>query len=177
MNKEVSTKVQKYPSFELSKKGDKIEIHGTSKQFDNVLELFKTDSMDVMMEKMDALVTADYREDVDQVSKTTAALGKLTDLAPQDAIEVTLCCQMIILEQQFVYMTRGANNTKVNTGEAVLTARSHAMRLSREYLNHVDTLRKYRTGGEQIIKHVHINEGGQAVVFDNYVQGGQKNGN
>ena len=164
MSKEVSIKVEKYATFSLDEAGDKLVIKSTKENLDNMLELFKTDSVEVFTEHICSIVSADYREDVDQARKNRAAVDKMVDLAPRDSIEVSLCVQMLILHQQFVYMTRVSNNIDVNSGESVLAARTHAMRLSREYLNHVDTLRKYRTGGVQTIKHIHVNEGGQAVV-------------
>lgn len=51
-----------------------------------------------------------------------------------------------------------------------------ATKLLRTSKGQMETLAKMRRGGEQVIKHVHVdNRGGQAVIADNVNQGGQGN--
>ena len=41
---------------------------------------------------------------------------------------------------------------------------SAAARLMRVYATRVEALRRVRNGGTQVIEHVHVNEGGQAII-------------
>ena len=51
-----------------------------------------------------------------------------------------------------------------------------ATKMLRTFISQVETLKRYRGGGEQkmIVEHVHVNEGGQAVV-GTVNTGGRKN--
>jgi len=43
---------------------------------------------------------------------------------------------------------------------------NYATKMLRTYLAQVEALKRYRTGGQQkmVVEHVHVNEGGKAVV-------------
>jgi hypothetical protein len=46
----------------------------------------------------------------------------------------------------------------------------------RTFTSQMETLKKYRTGGQQkmIVKHIHVNQGGQAIVGSINQRGGGK---
>jgi len=50
---------------------------------------------------------------------------------------------------------------------------NHATKMLRTFTAQMEALKKYRTGGQQkvTVEHVHVNEGGQAIV-GNVSQGG-----
>jgi len=51
---------------------------------------------------------------------------------------------------------------------------NYAVRLMALFASQMETLNKYRTGGQQkvLVEHVHVNDGGQAVVGTVNVGGG-----
>jgi len=53
---------------------------------------------------------------------------------------------------------------------------NYATKMLRTFMAQMEALKKYRTGGQQkmIVEHVHVNEGGQAIV-GTVNQGGGKN--
>ncbi|MHC4072527.1 MAG: hypothetical protein ACYTGS_10920 [Planctomycetota bacterium] len=98
----------------------------------------------------------------------------LSGIQPQDEIEGMLAIQMI-----------GTHNMAMETLErAMLTGQTdigkelnvkQAARMMRVFVAQMEALKKYRTGGQQkmIVKHIHVNEGGQAIV-GTINQGGAK---
>jgi hypothetical protein len=52
------------------------------------------------------------------------------------------------------------------TDRSVTATASAAVRLLRAYATQVEVLRRLRSGGSQLVRveHVHVNEGGQAVI-------------
>ena len=52
------------------------------------------------------------------------------------------------------------------TEQRVTAFRSTAARLMKAYAMQMEVLRRLRTGGQQIVRveHVHVNDGGQAVI-------------
>jgi hypothetical protein len=93
------------------------------------------------------------------------ALSILDGIRPQDEIEGMLATQMI-----------GVHNMAMETmSRAMLSEQSfegkqanvnQATKMLRTFTAQMEALKKYRTGGQQkmIVKHVHVNEGGQAIV-------------
>lgn len=101
------------------------------------------------------------------VSETgmNAALAMIEAAAPRDEIEAALAIQMAC--------THAASMSVLSRfgggggGERRVTAlASAASRLMQVYAAQVETLRRLRHGGSQYVRveHVHINEGGQAVI-------------
>jgi hypothetical protein len=84
--------------------------------------------------------------------------------APRDEIEGALAVQMVCTHTAamavLARLTGGASERRV----AALG--SAAARLLRAYSTQVEVLRRLRHGGRQFVRveHVHINDGGQAVI-------------
>lgn len=103
------------------------------------------------------------------------ALAILTGIQPQDELESMLAVQMI-----------GVHNMAMETlKRAMLAGQSfegkqvninQATKMLRTFMAQMEALKKYRTGGQQkmIVEHVHVGEGGQAIV-GTVTQGGGKN--
>ena len=91
-----------------------------------------------------------------------SALAMLAGIAPQDEFEAMLAVQMIAAHHASIEMT----------GYAVRTDRMDSKQLngnlankfSRTFAALSETLDRHRRGGKQIVEHVHVNEGGQAVI-------------
>jgi hypothetical protein len=103
--------------------------------------------------------------------KGNLAIRQMDALAPRDEVEAQLCEQII--------KTNNLHDTAVdfashegNDPESRRRWMDMANRLARTHAAQVEALRKYRTGGEQIVKHVHVGEGGQAAFIGRYEGGG-----
>jgi len=89
----------------------------------------------------------------------------LTNLKPKDEIEGMLISRLIVLHDQ--YMTFMARVTALDqTVERVDNSINRATKLMRLYNETLESLNRYRRKGEQkvIVQHVHVGEGGKAVV-------------
>jgi hypothetical protein len=110
------------------------------------------------------------------VSETAlnAALAMVEATAPRDEIEGALAVQMACTHTAamavLARLTGGASERRV----AALG--SAAARLLRAYSTQVEVLRRLRRGGGQLVRveHVHINDGGQAVIGNVAPRNGQR---
>lgn len=103
------------------------------------------------------------------------AMAILNGIQPQDEIEGMLAIQMIAVHNMAMETLKRAilrgqsfdgKNINVNQSSKML----------RTFIAQMEALKKYRTGGQQkmIVEHVHVNEGGQAIV-GTVSQGGREN--
>ena len=86
-------------------------------------------------------------------------------IGPRDGVEAFLAVQMVHTHNLAIeYMARAAAKTQTTVGIDLFT--NFANRLLRTFALQVETLKKYRSKGEQhcIVEHVHVHSGGQAVV-------------
>ena len=94
-----------------------------------------------------------------------AALAMIEAAAPKDEIEGALAVQMAC-----THIAAMAVLAKLDVAFAserrVAAFGSAAARLMRAYATQVEVLRRLRNGGQQIVRveHVHVNDGGQAVI-------------
>jgi hypothetical protein len=101
-----------------------------------------------------------------------AALAVLGAVEPQNEMEALLGVQMVTADigarKAFELMNRA------NLPEGIAQLGGLANKYMRTFTAQVEALAKLRRGGEQIVKHVHVYEGGQAVVAGtiNQHQGG-----
>ena len=75
--------------------------------------------------------------------------------------------------------TEFARRAALNMGEYVSTAESYgriALKAQANCRATLEALMKLHQPREQTVKHVHVNEGGQAVVADHFHAGGRENG-
>jgi hypothetical protein len=89
-----------------------------------------------------------------------AALAMIVAAAPKDEIEGALAVQMACM----VVLARLGSGG--GTERRVAALGSTAARLLRAYSTQVEVLRRLRHGGNQYVRveHVHVNDGGQAVI-------------
>ena len=92
------------------------------------------------------------------------ALAVIKGIEPRDQVEVMLGAQMAATHMASMAFARRLNH--VATIPQQDSAERTLNRLQRTFVSQIEALRKYRNGGEQrvIVQHVHVNEGGQAVV-------------
>lgn len=85
-------------------------------------------------------------------------------IEPRDEVEAMLATQMAAVHN--ATMTFARRLAHVETIQQQDSAERAFNKLARTYAAQMEALRKYRTGGQQnvTVKHVTVNEGGQAVV-------------
>lgn len=108
------------------------------------------------------------------VKHTRNTHSALRGIAPRDEIEGMLAVQMVgIHNLAMEFAGRAASANHIDVTERFTNC---AVKLSRTFTSQVEALKKYRTGGSQrmTVEHIHVNEGGQAVV-GNIHQGGAQN--
>ena len=93
------------------------------------------------------------------------AMALLNGIQPQDEIEGMLAVQMIAVHNMAMETIKRAMITG-QTFEGEEAYVNHATKMLRTFTTQMEALKRYRTGGQQkvTVEHVHVNEGGQAVV-------------
>jgi len=93
------------------------------------------------------------------------AVAILQGIAPKDEIEGMLAIQMIGVHNLAMQTIKQAMITN-QTLEGRQVNVNHATKMLRTYVAQMEALKKYRSGGQQkvTVKHVHVNEGGRAIV-------------
>jgi hypothetical protein len=92
------------------------------------------------------------------------ALGFLDAMQPADAAEALLLTQMAVTHQAMMMMARRLNHAE-NIPQQDAAERA-ANKLARSYSAQMDTLKRYRSKGQQTVRveRVTVQEGGQAIV-------------
>jgi hypothetical protein len=94
-----------------------------------------------------------------------AALAMVEAAAPKDEIEGALAVQMACTHTAAMAVLARLDAAFANE-QRVAAFGSAAARLMRAYAAQIEVLRRLRNGGQQFVRveHVHVNDGGQAVV-------------
>jgi hypothetical protein len=96
---------------------------------------------------------------------TNYALAALHGMRPRDPLEALLLVQMLgvhNLSTEFIRRAALSNQSSEGADLAV----NWCTKLSRTFVTQMEVLIRYRSQGQQkvIVEHVHVNQGGQAVV-------------
>lgn len=108
--------------------------------------------------------------------KGTAFVASIVKgIEPQDQIEAMLASQMAAVHMATITFARRLAHCE-NIPQQDSAERAFN-KLARTFTAQIEALKKYRTGGQQhvTVKHVTVNEGGQAIV-GNVSHGGQGDG-
>ena len=91
-------------------------------------------------------------------------LSVVKSLEPKDEIEALLAAQMAAVHVAVLTFARRLGG--VDTIQQQDSAERALNKLARTFTTQVESLKRYRTGGEQkvAVEHVHVHEGGQAIV-------------
>jgi hypothetical protein len=94
-----------------------------------------------------------------------AALAMVEAAAPKDEIEGALAVQMACTHTAAMAVLAKLEGA-FTSEQRVVAFGSAAARLMRAFANQVEVLRRLRGGGQQFVRveHVHVNDGGQAVI-------------
>lgn len=98
--------------------------------------------------------------------QVNGAMAIVEQMEPRDPLETMLVMQMILSYQASAELLGHMRNTDSFARRDQYGR--HAERLMRIYSQQMATFKKYRNGGKQTVevKHVHVNEGGQAIIGD-----------
>jgi len=99
------------------------------------------------------------------LAAANAALAVLGAIRPRDEMEAMLVVQMIGVHNLLMDALKGA----ILSGQTLEWKKNYAncaAKTARIFLDQMEQLRRYRGGHQQkmTIEHVHVNEGGQAIV-------------
>jgi len=113
-----------------------------------------------LAEAMDA-----RREEVAGAIELNDAAALLEGIAPQDPVEGMLAIQMVATHSAAMRYLRMASLDE-QTPQKMDWHINRATKLLRTYTAQVEALKRYRSTGRQtmVVKHVHVHEGGQAIV-------------
>ncbi len=162
----------KAPTPVLKIKGKSIEIEGP----DEIIGAFRL---------MEALGTADVLFQNGLISQLANVgsqgsqfderglnfmLSMVKGVEPKDEVEAMLAAQMAAVHNATMTFARRLNHVD-NLAQQDSAARAFN-KLARTFTSQIEALKRYRTGGQQkmTVEHVHVHEGGQAIVGN--VQGG-----
>jgi hypothetical protein len=103
-----------------------------------------------------------------------AMIAFVRGLEPKDALEATLAAHMASVHVLTMRFARRLNH--VETIAQQDSAERALNKLARTFTTQVETLKKYRTGGEQkvTVQHVSVNDNAQAIVGNVSAGGGGK---
>lgn len=102
-------------------------------------------------------------------------MSVVRSIEPRDELEAMLATQMGAIHAATMMMVRRLNN--VDTIPQQDSAERALNKLARTFAVQMETLKRYRTGGQQkvTVEHVTVNAGGQAIVGAVETGGGVRN--
>ena len=137
-------------------------------------QTFAANSLDPVNARASELIK--YLESVGACNdgRYNAALSFIESMAPKDQAEALLLVQMYITHDAAIRAL-----SQLGSAEWVPTVQTYgnlAAKLLRISQGQMETLSRMRRGGEQVVKHIHVdNRGGQAVIAESVHNGGQGN--
>jgi hypothetical protein len=123
---------------------------------------------------LNQLANASTKRGEADVSGLNFMLSVVKAIAPEDEIETMLAAQMAAVHS--ATMTFACRLNHVETIQQQDSAERAFNKLARTFAAQMEALKRYRTGGQQkvTVEHVHVHEGGQAIV-GHVEQGGDLN--
>jgi len=166
---EVAVIKRKPPSLKVEDENNrlKIEIDGDFDRISNVVT-----SKSVALGLIGQIVSlGSWGKRLDE-NAANFAIGFLDAMKPEDAAEALLFTQMAATHQALMMMAQKLNHTSnLQQQDAAERAMN---KLARTYAAQMDTLKRYRSKGQQVVRveRVTVESGGQAVV-GNVTHGGE----
>jgi hypothetical protein len=148
------------PGCELPKK-----VTNSQEGLDKIQQTFATTDTDliVVLALQAAASLGDPMTDNRVIHKSTRAAVR--SLGPRDGLEALLAVQMVAVHNLAMkFLANAAEEGQTVVGMELFI--NSAYRLLRMFTAQVETLKTYRSKGEQkvAVEHVHIHRGGQAIV-------------
>lgn len=148
-------------------------LEGCDKAQRRVMESFGTDSREFQTYCLAQLMTIlpeIGQEGGDYTLPINAAVEMLGAIQPRDAMEAMLAVQMVASHHLAMLSTR--RTVHAQTLEGRQAQGNLATKFSRTFTAQMEALNRHRRGGKQIVEHVHVNAGGQAVIAGSVTTGG-----
>ncbi len=98
-----------------------------------------------------------------------AALAMMAAIKPTNELEAALAAQMVAAHH--FAMLSWSRAAKHSSMEGAQGNAAMANKASRTFTMQMEALAKMRRGGEQVVRHVHVNDGGQAIVAGTFNHG------
>jgi DNA-binding MarR family transcriptional regulator len=139
------------------------------------VETFASNSQDFTNEKLEEIWRYLERSKgrIPTTQEMMSALAFVRGANPDDTVQSSLALQMYATHS--AAMRALSRMEKAEYVDQVKLFGTLGTKLLNAYTRQAETLAKLQRGGEQVIKHIHIdNRGGQAVVTDQLIAGGQK---
>jgi len=151
----------------LTLEGDKEERATLDAAFGSDIVEFETYCLTRLVNILGAADQTDF------TIETNAALAMLTAIAPRDELEAALAVQMVA-SNHLALRTMSLTSSAANPNNRQ-TNGNLATKFSRTFIAQLEALDRHRRGGKQIVEHVHVNAGGQAVIAGSVTTGGGRN--
>jgi hypothetical protein len=135
-----------------------------------LMEALGTPNMDFIKGVIGQLASAASGGDKIDERVLNFMLSVVADIRPQDQMEAMLASQMATVHMQIMNFAQRLNH--VETIDQQNSAERAFNKLARTFTAQMEALNRYRGKGQQkmTVEHVHVHEGGQAIVGN--VQGG-----
>ncbi len=129
-----------------------------------MLESVGTGSYDFYVRLLEQLSTLSRTGGKVSETELNFMLAAINGIEPRDEAEAMLAVQMTAIHVASINAARFLRSAEMLPQHD--SATNTLTKLSRTYALQMEALKKYRRGGEQTVnvKHVHVNEGGQAIV-------------
>ena len=160
--------------FKQDENGNVVNQDNNQNVNDVLLETTGTSDHDLAVKLLDQVKDTVFVGNTEQKANYTAAL--MHGLNPQDELEGVLITQMAAVHNlSLEYMRRAM--IPEQSAESVNENTQRALRLMSLFTKQLDVLQKYRgkMGHQTVtVEHVHVNQGGQAIVGHIQHRGGDK---
>jgi len=162
------------PAMKISPDGDARQITVDHQDiptgFSLLMEAVGTTNRDFMAGILRQLANAATKGPEADVEGLNFMLSMITDIEPKDQMEAMLAAQMAAVHMATMTFARRLNH--VDNIPQQDSAERAFNKLARTFTTQMEALNKYRGKGQQkmTVEHVHVHEGGQAIVGT--VQGG-----
>lgn len=162
-------KRQRVPSMELHEKPDgtkalQPEIGDAQLWGAQVAEIIKVSNAWAMQDVLNSLATVAWKVEPDKA--VNGGLGLIKEIAPQDGLVGMLATQMVTTHRVAMEQLRRAMIPE-QTFEGAEASINRANKLMRTFTKQIEALNTYRGKASQqkmTVEHVHVHEGGQAIV-------------
>ena len=156
------------PRMKVSEKGGVVQLLPDHPDFAVghilLMEALGTTELDFLNGLLGQLASAGSRGKSVDESGLNFMLSVVKGIEPKDQVETMLAAQMAAVHMATMTSARLLNHVE---NIAQLDSNERAFnKLARTFAAQVEALKRYRTGGEQkmIVEHVHVHQGGQAIV-------------
>jgi hypothetical protein len=149
----------------------KVEVAQTPESMAEFERAFGSDAPDFQLHTLGQVLNV-IGTQPDMTVSGNAALAVLAAIKPTNEMEAVLAAQMVAAHHfAMLSWSRAARHGELEGAQANAAMANKA---SRTFTLQMEALAKMRRGGEQVVRHVHVNDGGQAVIAGtvNASQGG-----